>query len=212
MKKFINRQDAGRALAESLQSFKNNPNTIVLALPRGGVPVAYEIAEALSLPLDIFIVRKLGVPQHEELAMGAIASGETVVFNKDVIHSCQISQTEIDNVIKQEKEELLRREKTYRGNHLFPDLANQTIILVDDGIATGATMRVAIKALRQYQPKRIVVAVPVAEVTIYKEIQSLVEEIICPLTPSHLSAVGAWYDDFAQTTDEEVFNLLRIII
>ncbi|SRR5579883_33199 len=206
--RYHDRRDAGRVLAEELKSYANRKDVIVLALPRGGVPVAFEIAEALSVPLDIFIVRKLGVPGHEELAMGAIASGGTTVFNQDIIHQLAISKEAIDRVIAEESEELLRREKKYRGDKKFPDLKNKVIILVDDGIATGATMKAAIKALRRLEPLSIVVAVPVAAASTCKEMSGLADKIICPLQPIFFNAVGAWYEIFDQTLDEEVIDLL----
>nr|HAT8713107.1 phosphoribosyltransferase [Legionella jordanis] len=209
MEKFINRHEAGRILADQLKSFTNNPNVLVLALPRGGVPVAYEIAAALSAPLDVFIVRKLGVPAHEELAMGAIASGDTIIFNQEIIDALHISKKDIEETISIEKKELSRRESMYRNNSPYPSLRNKIIILVDDGIATGATMRAAIKALRKQQPSRLIMAVPVAAFSTYKEMSGLVDEIICPLQPLHFYAVGLWYEDFSQTTDTEVSELLE---
>ncbi|MDR3478408.1 MAG: phosphoribosyltransferase [Gammaproteobacteria bacterium] len=209
MYQYFNRQEAGKVLAEQLQSYAKNANTIVLALPRGGVPVAYEIAKSLSLPLDVFIVRKLGVPGFEELAFGAIASNEIMEFNKDVLNDCGLSQPAMDEVIRSERQELQRRELAYRGNRPFPVLKDKIIILVDDGIATGATMRVAIKALRQQHPAEIVIAVPVAALSTYDEMKRLANKIFCPLTPDHFYAVGSWYEHFDQTSDEEVFDLLH---
>jgi len=209
MRKFLDRYDAGKVLAEKLKAYKNNSDVIVLALPRGGVPVAFEVAKALHAPLDIFIVRKLGVPSHEELAMGAIASNDTIVFNEEIVRGLNIPQYEIDQVIKSEKQELERREKAYRGNKKFPNLDNKIIILVDDGIATGATMRAAIKAISQQKIKKLIVAVPVAAYETCLEISKLANELICPLQPENFYAVGAWYDNFNQTEDEEVFNLLK---
>lgn len=209
MEKYANRYEAGKVLAEQLRAYKNNPYVLILALPRGGVPVAYEIAKALSAPLDIFVVRKLGAPGHEELAMGAIASDETVVFNNDVINQLHIPSGTIAYTIQSEKKELKRREQAYRGNKPFPSLKDKIIILVDDGIATGATMRAAIKALYQKVPLRLILAVPVAALTTYDEMSKLVDEVICPLKPLDFYAVGAWYDDFSQTTDEEVIQLLQ---
>ncbi len=208
MEKFQDRQEAGKILAEQLKKYARNPDVIVLALPRGGVPVAYEIAVALSVPLDVFIVRKLGVPGHEELAMGAIAMGGTVVFNEEIVRDLDISKSAIDNVIQSEQQELKRREKTYRDDRPFPILAKKIIILVDDGIATGATMKAAIKALRQQNPAKIIMAVPVAEESTCKKMATLVDEVICPLKPTYFYAVGAWYEDFSQTTDAEVFEFL----
>lgn len=208
VKSFENRYAAGKILAGKLNHFANRPNTLLLALPRGGVPVAYELAISLSLPLDVFIVRKLGVPGHEELAMGALAMGSVTVFNESLIASLQISKDAIDEVIKNETAEWKLRELKYRGDRQFPKLANQSIILVDDGIATGATMRAAILAVRKFNPKEIIIAVPVASSEIYEEMKKLVDHIFCLMTPKHFSAVGEWYDDFTQTTDEEVYALL----
>jgi predicted phosphoribosyltransferase len=209
VKKFHDRIDAGKMLANDLKEFANLPDTIVLALPRGGVPVAYEIAKTISAPLDVFIVRKLGVPDHEELAMGAIASGGTIVFNNDILNQFHIPETAINRVIQAEEKELNRRELSYRRNRPFPALAGKTIILVDDGIATGATMRAAIQALRKHEPATIIVAVPVAANSTCKEIQKLVDQLICLISPTEFNAVGQWYDDFPQTTDEEVDALLN---
>lgn len=209
MEPFIDRYEAGKILAQQLQEYTNQSDVIVLALPRGGVPVGYEVAKFLSVPLDIFVVRKLGVPYHEELAMGAIASGDSIFLNKDIINQLHISKEAIDHVIQSEKEELQRREIKYRGERPFPKLDNKTIILVDDGIATGASMRVAVQALRQYKPKSIVVAVPVASRSTYDEMRKIADNVICPLTPLLFSAVGEWYQDFSQTSDEEVYLLLH---
>lgn len=210
MEGFHDRCEAGKVLAVQLQSYAKRGDAIVLALPRGGVPVAYEIAKALALPLDIFVVRKLGVPGHEELAMGAIAAGG-VVFNSDILAQLNISQAAIDNVIQAEQQELQRRMQAYRGDHPFPVLTHKTVILVDDGMATGATMRAAIQSIRQQKPARIVVAVPVAAREASEEIAREVEELVCPLKPRRFSSVGMWYVDFSQTTDEEVRALLRNI-
>jgi putative phosphoribosyl transferase len=208
MQKFLHRCHAGSVLAEQLKSFADDESVIVLALPRGGVPVAYEIAKTLHAPLDVFIVRKLGLPGYEELAMGAIASGGAVVFNEYVIRAHHVSKTIIDDVIKSEFAELNRRQKVYRGNRVLPVLKGKTVILVDDGIATGATMKVAIQALRQQSPAKIIVAVPVAPLEVYDELLTYVDKIICLDTPKNFYAVGAWYEDFSQTSDEEVSDLL----
>lgn len=205
---FADRREAGKVLADLLAPYANRDDVIVLALPRGGVPVAYEIAKALHAPLDVFIVRKLGVPWHEELAMGAIASPQTVVFNEKVIRSLGISQEDVDNVIQIESQELRRRNKVYRGGRPFPELTHKTIILVDDGIATGATMRAAIQALHEQNPSEIIVAVPVAALDTCEELARTVDQFVCPLTPDDLYAIGAWYGDFSQTEDEEVRELL----
>jgi len=208
MDKYRNRQAAGKILATELKAYVKRNDVIVLALPRGGVPVAFEIAKALHAPLDVFIVRKLGVPGHSELAMGAIAMVDTYVFNEDIIADLRIPKTAIEAVIGEEKEELARRESKYRGHHTFPSLKGKTVILVDDGIATGATMRAGINALKRLMPASIIVAVPVAEKSMCDVMQALVDRFICPLRPVHFYAVGAWYDDFSQTEDEEVYSLL----
>lgn len=211
MEKFINRHEAGRILADQLRYYAHNPDALVLALPRGGVPVGYEVAKTLSLPLDVFIVRKLGVPGHEELAMGAIASGATTIFNEEIVEALHISKEAIDEVIHAENKELERRERLYRVDRPFPELEDKIVILVDDGIATGATMRAAIKALRKHNPARLIMAIPVAAYSTYSEMANLVDEIVCPLQPLHFYAVGLWYEDFAQTTDAEVSELLASI-
>jgi putative phosphoribosyl transferase len=205
---FENRRDAGQQLAKKLMKYRPQPNLLVLALPRGGVPVAFEVAMALNAPLDIFLVRKLGVPGHEELAMGAIASGGVRVLNQSVIRNLQISQNDIEVVARQEQAELERREHLYRGEHPTSELHGRTIILVDDGLATGATMSAAVTALRQQQPARIVVAIPVAVSETCDAFRDHVDEIICAVTPEPFYAVGLWYKDFSQTTDEEVRDLL----
>ena len=209
MRRYRNRHEAGSVLAGELQQYINDKNTIVLALPRGGVPVAYEIAKTLHLPLDVFIVRKIGVPGHSELAMGAIAMGGVQVFNQDIVEELKIEKDEIQAVIRKEEAELKRREKVYRGNAAFSPLDGKTVILVDDGIATGASMRAAIQALRKLHPEKIVVAVPVADIHMCNAFQKQADEFICPLQPDGLHAVGAWYDDFAQTEDDEVHDLLN---
>lgn len=209
MEKYLDRHEAGRILADQLQEYANHKNVIVLALPRGGVPVAYEIAQKLTVPLDVFIVRKLGVPGHEELAMGAIATGSTTVFNDEIITQLHISKSQIARIIQLEEEELKRRNTNYRDDKPFPAIENQTVILVDDGIATGATMRAAIKALHQLKPAKIIMAVPVAAFSTCAELTGLVDQIICPLKPHDLYAVGAWYEHFSQTSDEEVITLLK---
>ena len=207
--KYIDRRHAGIVLAKLLKEYSRRTDAIILALPRGGVPVAYEIAVALSLALDVFIVRKLGVPGHEELAMGAIASGGVSVFNKEIVQALHIDQASIDIIKQAELEELIRRERLYRGNSPFPDLLGKTIILVDDGIATGSTMKAALRALQQQKPATIIIAVPVAALSMVDEIACLVDVIVCPLHPVNFYAVGLWYDNFSQTTDEEVIELLE---
>jgi putative phosphoribosyl transferase len=208
MEKYRDRQAAGQILAEGLKEFAHRADVLVLALPRGGVPVAFEIAQDLHAPIDVFIVRKLGVPGHTELAMGAIAMGGVTVFNEAILREMDIDQASVDAVIAAEKIELTRRENSYRGNHVQPIIKNKNIILVDDGIATGATMRAAIQALRKLQPQQIIVAVPVVDMTMVDVIASQVERFICPLKVTNLDAVGAWYEDFSQTTDHEVQDLL----
>lgn len=207
--RFKDRQEAGQLLAEALTAYQDDPQTIVLGLPRGGVPVAFEIAKSLHVPLDVFIVRKLGVPGQPELAMGALATGGVQVFNEEIIQSMHISQEEIQGVIRREQAEISRREKAYRGTRPFPALTGKTIVLVDDGIATGATMRAAIKALRMHLPKQVFVAVPVAADEQCHVIAPLADAFFCLLRPFQFYAVGAWYDDFSQTEDEEVYALLK---
>lgn len=209
MDKYQNRKEAGKILAGYLDSYADRDDVIVLGLPRGGVPVAYEVAKALKVPLDVFIVRKIGVPGHSELAMGAMASGNVYVFNEEIIQALGISKSAIDRVIAKEAQELARRESSYRDNTPFPVLKDKIVILVDDGIATGATMRVAIKALLTFKPKKLVIAVPVAQKDLCDSFAELVDEFISPLRPENLQAVGIWYDDFSQTEDEEVFALLN---
>jgi predicted phosphoribosyltransferase len=192
-----------------LQHYGGRDDVIVLALPRGGVPVAYEVARALGAPLDVFLVRKLGVPGHEELAMGAIASGGVVVLEDDVVRGMRIPPEVIQRVAEQEERELARREQVYRGDRPVPDLRGKVVILVDDGLATGSSMRAAIQALRSHRPARIVVAVPAAPASTCRELETEVDEVICAVTPSPFFAVGQAYWDFAQTTDHEVRALLR---
>lgn len=206
---FRDRADAGRVLAQRLKAYANRADVLILALPRGGVPVAFEVAEALDAPLDIFIVRKLGVPGHEELAMGALATGGVRVVNDDVVSQLGLSDAVIDAVAAQEKKELERRERAYRGARAAPDVRGRTVILVDDGLATGATMRAAAAALRKQQPARLVVAVPVAASQTCDDLRTEVDEIVCGATPEPFLGVGRWYRDFSQTTDEEVRLLLE---
>ncbi|MRR17457.1 MAG: phosphoribosyltransferase [Deltaproteobacteria bacterium] len=209
MDRFQDRADAGVYLAEQLQKYAGKPDTIVLGLPRGGVVVAYEVARGLGLPLDVFLVRKLGVPGYEELAMGAIASGGVQVINQDVLRSIRISESRIQEIAAKETEELKRREQVYRRKRGPLVIKGWTVILVDDGLATGATMRAAVEALGKLGPRKIVVAVPVASVEACAEFRAAVDEIVCGITPAQFHAVGAWYEDFSQTTDQEVIQLLR---
>ena len=206
---FQDRQDAGVQLAAELAPSANDPAVLVLGLPRGGVPVAYEVARALHAPLDVFVVRKLGVPGHRELAMGAIASGGVRVLNRDVIESLQISAPIIDAVAAYEQTELERQQRAYRGDVPFPDLASRTVIIVDDGLATGSTMRAAVRALRQSGPVRIVVAVPVGAAETCRSLRDEADEVVCAIVPQDFHAVSLWYDEFSQTTDQEVRRLLE---
>lgn len=205
---FRDRSEAGRVLASKLFAYANHPDVLVLALPRGGVPVAYEVAVALNVPLDVFLVRKLGVPGFEELAMGAVATGGVRVLNEQVVQTLGIPDYVIDAVSAWERQELARRERLYRGDRPAPDVHGRTVILVDDGLATGSTMQAAIAALRQRTPARIVVAVPTASLETCNALKSEVDDIICAITPEPFRAVGLWYQDFSQTTDEEVRELL----
>jgi predicted phosphoribosyltransferase len=206
---FRDRRDAGRFLAGLLDEFRDRPDAVVLGLPRGGVPVAYEVATALGAPVDVFVVRKLGVPGREELAMGAIASGGVVVINDDVVRGLGIKPEVIKQVAEQEGCELLRREEAYREGRPFPGVAGKVVIVVDDGLATGSSMRAAIEALRKLEPAQIVVATPAAPESICRELTALADEVVCATTPSPFFAVGRSYWDFTQTTDEEVRDLLR---
>ncbi len=205
---FDDRAAAGRKLGHALSRYVHQPDTIVLALPRGGVPVGYEVARALCAPLDVFVVRKLGVPGHQELAMGAVASGGVRILNEDVIGSLCIPMATIDLVTAVEQRELARREAAYRDGRPDPQIAGKTVILVDDGLATGSTMRAAVAAVRQHQPATVVVAVPVASPDVRAEFQALVDDVVCLETPEHFYAVGLWYNNFSQTTDDEVRKLL----
>jgi predicted phosphoribosyltransferase len=205
---FANRREAGGLLAEHLHEYAGDPNVIVLALPRGGVPVGYEVARALGAPLDIFLVRKLGVPGFEELAMGAVASGGVRVLNDEVVRGLRIPQYVIDAVAEWELQELARRERVYRGDRAEPDVKSRTVILVDDGLATGSTMLAAIRALRQQQPAGIVVAVPTAPPETCQEMRTQADNVVCAITPEPFHSVGLWYQEFSQTPDEEVRELL----
>jgi putative phosphoribosyl transferase len=205
---FRDRREAGRQLAQHLAAYANRPDVLVLALPRGGVPVAYEVARALHAPLDVFLVRKLGLPGHEEYAMGAVASGGVRVLNREVVDQLHLPDELIEGVASRELQELERRERLYRGNRPFPYVRGKTVILVDDGLATGSTMRAAAEALRQQGPARLVVAVPAGSPETCDEFRDEVDEVVCAITPEPFDAVGLWYDDFSQTTDDEVRDLL----
>ncbi|ABS76881.1 phosphoribosyltransferase [Coxiella burnetii] len=205
---FKDRKDAGQQLVNLLQPYNEGSNTIVLALPRGGVPVGFEIAQALHLPLDVFLVRKLGVPGQEELAMGAIASGDVEVLNEDIIRHLGISRAMIDRVKAEQMVILNERNRRYRGDQPPSKIKNQTVLLIDDGIATGATIRVAIKALKKLGCQRLVVAVPVAPESTIQQLSAEVDKIYCLKTPEPFFAIGNWYEVFSQTTDEEVQSLL----
>jgi putative phosphoribosyl transferase len=206
---FQNRNDAGQQLAKALIAYKNQPNTLVLALPRGGVPVAFEIAQALHLPLDLMLVRKLGIPGHEEVAMGAIANGDVQVLDEDIVRRLHIPYDAIERVIEAEHTELLRRNKTYRGGKAAPELVGKTVILVDDGMATGANMHAALLAARQQQAEKIVIATPVASDSAYALLHKMADELVCLDVPEPFYSVGGAYDDFSQTSDAEVKALLK---
>jgi predicted phosphoribosyltransferase len=206
---FRNREHAGRALAQELAIYAMRPDVTVLALPRGGVPVAYEVARALQAPLDVLVVRKLGVPGHEEYAMGAIAGGGEQVLDNGLVRELGIGVDAVDEVVRNERHELERRERAYRGNRPAPDLRGRIVILVDDGLATGATMRVAVRAVRRQAPTRVVVAAPVASPEACTLLQGEADDVVCPEVPDAFLGVGRWYLDFSQTSDEEVCRLLE---
>ena len=208
LSQYSDRRSAGEILAGHLQHYASSPEAIVLALPRGGVPVASEVARVLQLPLDVFVVRKLGMPGHEELALGAIASGGVRVLNDEIIASLKPPWTAIEAVTRKERIELQRREELYRAQRPPVELQGRTVIIVDDGLATGATMRAAVAAIRQLHAARIVVAVPVAAPDTCAQFESEVDEIVCPLAPAGFNSVGHWYARFDQTTDDEVRRLL----
>ncbi len=205
---FADRSDAGKKLAQDLMQYRGRADVIVLALPRGGVPVAYAVARALDVPLDIFLVRKLGVPGHEELAMGAIASGGVRVLNPEVIRSLRIPGNVVNHVSEHEQRELERREREYRGSRPHTSLAGRVVILIDDGLATGASMRAAVEGVRYQNPARIIVAVPTGAPEACAQLASIADQVVCHATPEPFQGVGLWYDDFAQTSDEEVRELL----
>ncbi|MBI3934056.1 MAG: phosphoribosyltransferase [Acidobacteria bacterium] len=207
--RFQDRTEAGRLLAGKLKAYANRPDVVVLALPRGGVPVGYEVAMALHAPLDVFVVRKLGVPGQEELAMGAIASGGVRVLNRPIVEALEITESQIESVAAAEQQVLERRESLYRGGRAAPVIRGKTVILVDDGIATGSTMRAAIAALRKQQSAHLIVAVPVAPLSTVRELQAEGDEVVCARAIEPFGAIGAWYEDFRQVPDEQVSELLE---
>jgi putative phosphoribosyl transferase len=207
-KRFRDRAEAGRLLARRLREFAGRDDVVVLGLPRGGVPVGFQVARALDAPLDVFLVRKLGAPGHEELALGAIASGGLRVLNKQVVDSLEIPAERIEAIAAKELRELERRERAYRGDRQPPELTGRTVLLVDDGLATGSTMWAAASAVRQDEPARVVVAVPVADPGVCQALRNVADDVVCLSTPTRLHAVGVWYDDFSQTSDDEVRELL----
>jgi predicted phosphoribosyltransferase len=208
--RFRNRYEAGRYLADELvPRYGGRPDVVVLALPRGGVPVGYEVAAALGAPLDVFVVRKLGMPGHEEFAIGAIAEDGVPRLNREVVDAAGLSEAQIQAVVARERAELERRKQLYRGTHPRVEIAGRTVIVVDDGLATGASMHAAVVALRHEHPARIVVAVPVAPADSCDEMRRVADEVVCTATPEPFHAVGLWYEDFTQTSDEEVRALLE---
>jgi putative phosphoribosyl transferase len=208
-RRFRDRTEAGQLLAERLRSYAGRDDVVVLALPRGGVPVAYEVAKALGAPLGVFVVRKLGVPGHEEVAMGALASGGLVVLDTRLVQQLGLDRNQLERTVAREAEELRRREAAYDGRLDPHELQGKTVILIDDGLATGSTMRAAALAVRDLDPAKIVVAVPVASQETCDAFRDVVDEIVCEMTPQPFNAVGLWYEDFTQTTDEEVRELLK---
>jgi putative phosphoribosyl transferase len=209
--RFRNRQEAGELLAEKLAPYAGQSDIIVLALPRGGVPVGVEVARKLQVPFDLFVVRKLGLPQHPELAMGAIATGGVRVLNSDVVDTLRVSDDVIDAVATKELQELKRRERSYRGDLPPPNVAGKTVIIVDDGIATGSTMMAAISALRQLDAGRVVVATPTVARATYLYLRESADDVVAVIVPDTFYGVGQWYEDFAQTSDEEVHRLLGVV-
>ncbi len=207
-KKFSSRIEAGKELAQALKTYKDKPDTLIFALPRGGVPVAHEVAKELSLPLDVWIVRKLGLPYEEEVAIGAIAMGGARYINREYVAIGGVSQAMIGNIIAKEEVELERRNTLYRKDKPLPDVKNKTVIIVDDGLATGATMRAAVESVRNLEAKHIIVAVPVGAEDACKMLSALVDEVICLYKPDLFLGVGQWYVNFEQTTDEEVQTIL----
>jgi putative phosphoribosyl transferase len=207
--RFADRREAGIELARRLEHYRDRPDAIVLALPRGGVPVAFEIGEALHVPLDIFVVRKIGMPGQPEFAIGAIASGGVRVLSDDVIRWYGVTQAAVDAIARDELAELERREREYRRGRPFPDLRHRVVILVDDGLATGSSMKAAVRAVRQHDPSSVVVAVPVGAPSTCDEFTRIADEVVCARMPEPFSAVGLWYRNFSQTTDEEVRELLE---
>jgi len=208
-RRFRDRTEAGRLLAERLRGYAGRDDVVVLALPRGGVPVAYEVTKELGAPLAVFVVRKLGVPGYKELAMGAIASGGVVVLDEGLVRRLGISRTQLEEAIAREAQELERRENAYDGRRGPPKLEGKTVILVDDGLATGSTMRAAAMAVRELNPARLVVAVPVAAAETCDDFRNVVDEVVCDVTPRPFHAVGLWYENFSQTSDDEVRELLE---
>ncbi|HJS17677.1 MAG TPA: phosphoribosyltransferase [Anaerolineales bacterium] len=210
MERFLDRHDAGRQLARKLSKYANHPDVVILALPRGGVPVAYEVARALKAPLDVMIVRKLGLPGHEELAIGAIASGGIRILNEDIIDALAVDQAVLNSVTKRELEELQRRERQYRGDRPAPEVRDRTVILIDDGLATGASMLAAVHGLLIQYPARIIVAAPAAAPQALNILAPAVDDIVHGISPEPFEGVGKWYENFSQTSDEEVRLLLEL--
>lgn len=206
--RFADRSEAGRQLAERLSRYEGKPEVLVLGLPRGGLPVAYEVASALKQPLDLFLVRKLGVPSEPELAMGAIASGSVRILNREVVEALHIPEEMIREVTQAEEQELARRERLYRDDLPAPALTGKTVILVDDGIATGSTVRSAVSAIKKQGPDRLIIAAPTVAASTFRELQGEVDEVVAVIVPESFYAVGQWYVNFSQTTDEEVKELL----